>query len=144
MAYGAKYWDVSNQPLFPFGYGLSYTQFEYADMKLSSDIMTKNAPLKVSVKLTNTGDYDGEEVVQLYTRDLVGSVTRPVKELKKYEKVFLKKGESKIVDFELTVNDLRFYNHKLEYLYEEGEFIAFVGTDSTTEMKREFDVKSNK
>ncbi len=141
LAYGAKYWDVSNQPLFPFGYGLSYTQFKYSDIKLSSDIMTKNTPIKISVKLTNTGDYDGEEVVQLYTRDLVGSVTRPVKELKKYEKVFLKKGESKIVEFELTVDDLRFYNHKLEYVYEEGEFIAFVGTNSTTQMKSKFDVK---
>ena len=142
LAYGAKYWDVSNEPLFPFGYGLSYTKFDYADMKISSDIITKDSPLTVSVKLTNTGNYDGEEVVQLYTRDLVASVTRPVKELKKYKKVFLKKGESKTIDFELTVDDLRFYNNQLEYVYEEGDFVVFVGGDSTTEMQLEFELKN--
>ena len=93
------------------------------------------------MKLTNLGGYDGEEVVQLYTRDLVGSVTRPVKELKGFKKVFLKAGESKVIDFTLSVNDLRFYNSQLEYVYEPGDFHLFVGGSSDTKLKTEFTLK---
>lgn len=141
LAYGAKYWDVSNAPLYPFGYGLSYTNFTYSDMGISSSVLTKDKPLTVQVTLTNSGDYDGEEVVQLYTRDKVASVTRPVKELKKFEKVFLRVGESKDVTFHLTVDDLRFYNNKLEYVYELGDFDIFVGGNSATDMKLSFELK---
>lgn len=141
FAYGSRYWDVSNEPLYPFGYGLSYTTFAYSDLELSSKEITKDSPLKVSVKLTNLGGYDGEEVVQLYTRDLVGSVTRPVKELKGFKKVFLKAGESKVIDFTLSVNDLRFYNSQLEYVYEPGDFHLFVGGSSDTKLKTEFTLK---
>lgn len=141
FAYGSRYWDVSNEPLYPFGYGLSYTTFAYSDLELSSKEITKDSPLKVSVKLTNLGGYDGEEVVQLYTRDLVGSVTRPVKELKGFKKVFLKAGESKVIDFTLSVNDLRFYNSQLEYVYEPGDFHLFVGGSSDTNLKTEFTLK---
>lgn len=141
FAYGSRYWDVSNEPLYPFGYGLSYTTFTYSDLTLSSKEITKDSPLKVSVKLTNSGEYDGEEVVQLYTRDLVGSVTRPVKELKGFKKVFLKAGESKVIDFTLSVNDLRFYNSQLEYVYEPGDFHLFVGGSSDTKLKTEFTLK---
>lgn len=141
FAYGSRYWDVSNEPLYPFGYGLSYTTFTYSDLTLASKEITKDSPLKVSVKLTNSGGYDGEEVVQLYTRDLVGSITRPVKELKGFKKVFLKAGESKVIDFTLSVNDLRFYNSQLEYVYEPGDFHLFVGGSSDTKLKTEFTLK---
>ncbi len=141
FAYGSRYWDVSNEPLYPFGYGLSYTTFAYSDLELSSKEITKDSPLKVSVKLTNSGGYDGEEIVQLYTRDLVGSITRPVKELKGFKKVFLKAGESKIIDFILSVNDLRFYNSQLDYVYEPGDFHLFAGGSSDTNLKTEFTLK---
>ncbi|MEN9918248.1 MAG: hypothetical protein RL662_684 [Bacteroidota bacterium] len=138
LAYGSKYWDVPNSPLYPFGYGLSYTTFAYSDLQLSTNQMTAQLPLNVSVKLTNTGMYDGEEVVQLYTRDLVGSVTRPVKELKAYKKIYLKAGESTLVTFDITVNDLRFYNPSLHYVYEAGDFHLFVGGSSDAPLNAQF------
>ena len=141
FAYGSKYWDVSNDPLYPFGHGLSYTTFSYSGITLSSKEMTKDNPIKVSVKLTNTGKYDGEEVVQLYTRDLAGSVTRPVKELKGFRKVFLKAGESQNIEFMLTADDLSFYNASLEYIYEPGDFHLFVGGSSETKIKTGFVLK---
>ncbi|MBF0650718.1 glycoside hydrolase family 3 C-terminal domain-containing protein [Dysgonomonas sp. GY75] len=141
FAYGSKYWDVSNDPLYPFGHGLSYTTFSYSGITLSSKEMTEDNPIKVSVKLTNTGKYDGEEVVQLYTRDLVGSVTRPVKELKGFRKVFLKAGESQSIEFMLTADDLRFYNTNLEYICEPGDFHLFVGGSSETKIKTGFVLK---
>lgn len=136
--YGSRYWDVSNDPLYPFGYGLSYTSFKYDDLNLSSKTISQNSPLTVSVKVTNTGKYAGEEVVQLYTRDFVGSITRPVKELKGFEKIFLKAGESKIVNFTLTVDDLRFFNSKLESVYEEGDFGIYVGGSSQATLESQF------
>ncbi len=138
FAYGSHYWDVSNEPLYPFGYGLSYTTFDYSNLKISSNIISKEQPLKVTVSLSNTGKYDGEETVQLYTRDLVGSITRPVKELKGFKKVFLKTGETQSLEFSLSVDDLRFYNSDLEYVYEAGDFHLFVGGDSNTTLKAEF------
>ncbi|MDU1892608.1 MAG: beta-glucosidase BglX [Dysgonomonas sp.] len=141
FAYGSHYWDVSNDPLYPFGYGLSYTIFSYSELKLSSNEISKNNPLKVSVTLANAGEYDGEEIVQLYTRDLVGSVTRPVKELKGFKKIFLKAGESQTVEFTLSVDDLRFYNPELEYVYEPGDFHLFVGGSSDTSLKAKFSLK---
>lgn len=128
--YRSAYTDLSIYPKFPFGYGLSYTKFTYSDIKLSKPVIKAADRLTVTVTVSNKGQYDGEETVQLYIRDLVGSVVRPVKELKGFQKAFLKKGESKEVNFTLTVNDLRFYNDKLQYIYEPGDFQVYVGGSS--------------
>lgn len=137
----SNYLDVSNDPLFPFGYGLSYTTFGYKNLKLSSPSLTKDDKLAVSVDVTNTGNYDGAEVVQLYLRDMVGSVTRPVKEMKGFQKVFLKKGETKTIEFTLTEPDLRFYNSELQWVSEPGDFKVFVGTSSASTMEAAFTLK---
>lgn len=136
----SNYLDVSNDPLYPFGYGLSYTMFNYTDLKLDKQKIAANETLNVSVKLTNTGKYDGAEVVQLYIRDMVGSVTRPVKELKGFQKVFLKAGESKTVSFTLTNNDLAFYNSDLKFTSEPGDFKVFVGTNSASCLEAAFEL----
>ncbi|HLK28260.1 MAG TPA: beta-glucosidase BglX [Puia sp.] len=133
----SNYLDVSNDPVYPFGYGLSYTNFSYSDLKLSSTSLKGNQKLTATVTLTNNGSKDGKEVVQLYIRDLVGSITRPVKELKGFQKVFLKAGESKEVSFDITTNDLKFYNGDLKYDWESGDFVIMVGGNSR-------DVKSGK
>ena len=126
----SNYLDECNTPLYPFGYGLSYTQFAYNNLNVSSKNLKGNQTLKVSVELKNSGKYDGAEIVQLYIRDLVGSNTRPVKELKGFQKVFLKAGESKTVTFNVTPEDLKFYDNNLKYDWESGEFEFFVGGDS--------------
>lgn len=136
--YRSTYMDECNTPLYPFGYGLSYTTFEYKNLKLSDSILTNDGKLLVSVDVTNCGEYDGAEVVQLYVRDLVGSITRPVKELKGFQKVFLKKGDACTVNFELTEKDLRFYNNDLQFASEPGEFVVFVGTNSNNTHSRNF------
>jgi beta-glucosidase len=128
--YVSAYIDLDNDPKFPFGYGLSYTQFKYADMNLSSTNLKGNQTLKISVNISNNGRYDGEEVVQLYIRDLFGKVVRPVKELKGFQKVFIKKGETKTVSFTLTPEDLKFYDDELNFDWEGGEFDIMVGTNS--------------
>ena len=126
----SNYLDECNTPLYPFGYGLSYTQFAYNNLNVSSKNLKGNQTLKVSVELKNSGKYDGAEIVQLYIRDLVGSNTRPVKELKGFQKVFLKAGETKTVTFNITPEDLKFYDNNLKYDWESGEFEIFVGGDS--------------
>ncbi|NML57077.1 beta-glucosidase BglX [Chryseobacterium cheonjiense] len=128
--YVSAYIDLDNDPKFPFGYGLSYTQFKYADMNLSSLNLKGNQTLKIGINITNSGNYDGEEVVQLYIRDLFGKVVRPVKELKGFQKVFIKKGETKTVSFTLTPEDLKFYDDELNFDWEGGEFDIMVGTNS--------------
>lgn len=128
--YVSAYIDLDNDPKFPFGYGLSYTRFTYSDMKLNSTELKGNQALKISVNVTNSGNYDGEEVVQLYIRDLFGKVVRPVKELKGFEKVFIKKGETKTIGFTITTENLKFYDDQLNYDWEGGEFDIMVGTDS--------------
>jgi len=137
----SNYLDVSNDPLFPFGFGLSYTTFDYKNLKLSDSSLTANGQLKVSVDVTNSGNYDGAEVVQLYLRDMVGSVTRPVKELKGFQKIFLKKGETRTVEFTLTEKDLRFYNGNLKLVSEPGDFKVFVGTNSVQTLEAPFVLK---
>lgn len=127
----SNYLDVSNDPLYSFGYGLSYTTFSYGDIKLSSTTLDAKGELTASVTVTNTGKYDGAEVVQLYIRDLVGSVTRPVKELKGFEKTFIKAGESKNVSFKITPELLKFYNYNLEYVFEKGDFDVMIGGNSS-------------
>jgi len=130
--YQSNYLDVTNDPLYCFGYGLSYTTFKYFDLKLDKQKMTANGSINISVTLSNTGKYDGAEVAQLYIRDLVGSITRPVKELKGFQKVFLKAGESRILNFTLTPADLAFYNSELQFKAEPGDFKVFVGTNSAS------------
>jgi beta-glucosidase len=136
----SNYIDERNEPLFPFGYGLSYTTFNYGKISLSSPKMSREGSIKVSVQVTNSGNFDGKEVVQLYIRDLVGSITRPVKELKGFQKIALKKGETKTVTFTLSVNDLKFYNSDLKYVAENGKFEVFIGTNSDTENKEQFEL----
>jgi beta-glucosidase len=134
----SKYLDVPNDPLYPFGYGLSYTKYEYSEMKLSSREMERGDTLWVSVTVTNTGDMDGAEVVQLYTRDMVGSLTRPVKELKGFRKIPLPKGESNEVRFALTTEDLKFVGGNLAEVAEPGEFRVMTGPDSGHLMEAAF------
>ncbi|KAA2222752.1 glycoside hydrolase family 3 N-terminal domain-containing protein [Chryseobacterium sediminis] len=128
--YVSAYIDLDNDPKYPFGYGLSYTDFKYSDMVLSSTSLTGNQTLNISVTVSNTGKYDGEEVVQLYIRDLFGKVVRPVKELKGFQKVLIKKGESKKIEFKLTPEDLKFFDDNLNFDWESGEFDIMIGTDS--------------
>lgn len=126
----SNYLDVSNDPLYPFGFGLSYTQFSYSDVKLSTTSPKGNQSVTASVTVTNTGKAEGKEVVQLYLRDLVGSVTRPVQELKGFQKITLKPGESTIISFTITPETLKFYNYDLKYVWEPGEFEVMIGGNS--------------
>jgi len=128
--YKSKYLDSPNDPLFPFGFGLSYTTFEYSDITLSTNELQQDGNIRASVTVTNTGKRDGEEVVQCYVRDLVGSVTRPVKELKGFEKIFLKAGESKKVSFTITPDLLSFHRQDMTYGTEPGDFKMFIGGNS--------------
>ena len=121
--FGSNYFDVRNDPLYPFGYGLSYTTFAYSDVTLNGRT--------AQVTVTNTGNYDADEIVQLYIHDMVASITRPVKELKGFERIHLKKGESKVVKFEITDDLLKFYNSQLEYVLEPGDFEIMIGPDSS-------------
>lgn len=126
----SNYLDILNEPLYPFGFGLSYTSFSYDTMQLNKTELKGNDTLRLTVSLTNTGQYDGAEVVQLYIRDVVGSITRPVKELKGFKKVYLKAGETKTIEFEVSTNDLCFYNAQLDFDWEPGEFIVMLGGNS--------------
>jgi len=127
----SNYLDVDNDPLFPFGYGMSYSTFAYGQPALSSTVMDlANDSLTITVPVTNTGSYDADEIVQLYVRDLVGSVSRPVKELKGFSRISLKKGETRNVTFTLKPDDLKFYNQQLEYKCEPGDYEVMVGPNS--------------
>ena len=128
--YKSRYLDAPNDPLYPFGYGLSYTTFSYGKPVLSKTTIGPTETLEVQVTVQNTGAYDGEEVAQLYIRDLVGSISRPVKELKGFQKVMLKKGESKTLTFRLAPEALKFYNNDLKFAAEPGDFQVFVGGNS--------------
>ncbi|HSI78788.1 MAG TPA: beta-glucosidase BglX [Lunatimonas sp.] len=127
----SNYLDVTNEPLYPFGYGLSYTSFSYGDIKLSSEQLEGDQKLNASVELSNTGDFDGAEVVQLYIRDVVASITRPMRELKGFQKVTLKAGETKTISFEISTEDLKFYNYDIDYVWEPGEFEIMIGGNSS-------------
>ncbi len=128
--YRSKYIDLPNDPLFPFGFGLSYTKFDISAPKLSAAKLKPNQKLKIEVMVKNIGERDGEETVQLYIRDMVGSVTRPVKQLRGFQKLFLKKGESREIAMELGIEDLKFYNRAMKWTYEPGDFKVMVGPNS--------------
>jgi beta-glucosidase len=130
LNYVSAYIDLPNSPKFPFGYGLSYTRFEYGDIVLSKNSLRGSEKLNATVTVRNAGEYDGEETVQLYIRDLVGSVVRPVNELKGFKKVFLKKGAVTTVSFTISEADLKFYNNELKWISEPGDFKLFIGGDS--------------
>jgi beta-glucosidase len=135
--YVSRYLDSPNDPLFPFGYGLSYTKFNYSGL----DVSQQGELVQVEVQVANTGNRDGEEVVQLYIRDKVGSITRPVKELKGFSKVMIKKGETKTITFNLTTSDLAFYHPDLKKYWEPGEFIVYAGTNSTETISKAIKIK---
>ena len=134
----SRYRDIPNEPLYPFGYGLSYTSYDYSEVKLSSSTITKSATLKVTVNVKNTGLMDGEETVQLYIRDYAASVIRPVKELKAFKKIMIKAGETKEVSFSLTKDDLSFYDADGNSIIESGKFSVFVGPNSRDTKKADF------
>jgi beta-glucosidase len=138
----SNYLDVSNDPVYPFGFGLSYTQFSYGEIKLSKTDILPTDSLNLTIEVTNTGSRDGAEVVQLYIRDLVGSITRPVKELKGFQKINFKAGEKKTVHFTIHVKDLSFYKSDLSFGYEPGKFQVFVGGNSRDVKQAEFTLGS--
>ncbi|WP_435182405.1 beta-glucosidase BglX [Cellulophaga omnivescoria] len=137
----SNYLDVKNAPLLPFGYGLSYTSFAYENINLSKKEIEQGQDVTVSVTVKNTGNFDGEEVVQLYLRDVVRSITPPMRQLKGFKKVFLKKGESKTVELILTADDFKFYNSTLDFIAEPGDFEIFVGTNSNAQLKATLTLK---
>jgi beta-glucosidase len=130
LNYVSAYTDLRNSPQYPFGFGLSYSTFSYSDIRLDASTINRNQTLTASITLTNTGIYDGKETVQLYIRDIVASLVRPVKELKGFQQVFLKAGESKSVTFKITTNDLRFYTSNGDFIVEPGDFKLFIGSNS--------------
>ena len=140
--YKSNYIDSPNTPLYPFGHGLSYTTFEYSEINLSKKQLRESEILKASLTITNTGDYDGHEIVQLYVHDKVGSITRPVKELKGFKKIFLKIGESKTVSFDITIEDLKFFNNG-QFTIESGEFEIAISGTSNFEFNKTFNLVLN-
>ncbi|MCO7570045.1 MULTISPECIES: beta-glucosidase BglX [Pseudomonas chlororaphis group] len=138
--YTSQYFDDTTGPLFPFGYGLSYTTFSLSDMALSSTTLNKSGKLDASVTVKNTGKRDGETVVQLYIQDVAGSMIRPIKELKNFQKVMLKAGEEKSIHFTITEDDLKFYNTQLKYAAEPGDFNVQIGLDSQDVKQQSFEL----
>jgi beta-glucosidase len=139
----SSYLDVRNDPLYPFGFGLSYTTFKYSDLHLSANAMDRNGHLTASITVTNTGNYDADEIVQLYIHDVAGSISRPVKELKGFQRIHLIKGESKNVTFTILPELLKFYDYNLDYVLESGEFEVMIGPNSSNKdlHKQTFTVK---
>lgn len=140
IKFRSNYLDVNNDPVYPFGYGLSYTTFSYGPVTLSSDRMTVSERIRASVEVTNTGERPGKEVVQMYIRDVVGSSTRPVRELKGFEKIFLQPGETKTVEFVIDAELLKYYDFDMNYVAEPGEFKVFIGGDSNTKNEATFNL----
>jgi len=139
--YKSKYIDVPNDPLFPFGFGLSYTTFEYSNLQLSDTLLSNDGSLKATVQVKNTGKVKGEEVIQWYIRDLVGSVTRPVKQLKGFQKMELNPGETRTLEFTLTPEKLAFHRLDMSFGTEPGEFLVFVGGNSMDVLQKGFLLK---
>lgn len=139
--YTSKYLDAPNDPLYPFGFGLSYTTFSYSEVTTDKKEMMRGGKIRASVTVTNTGKYAGEETVQLYIRDLVGSMTRPVKELKGFRKITLAPGEKQTVIFDIDESLLAFYNHELEFRAEPGTFQVMIGGNSAQTNSATFELK---
>ncbi|MBP5740457.1 MAG: glycoside hydrolase family 3 C-terminal domain-containing protein, partial [Bacteroidales bacterium] len=140
MKFRSNYLDVDNDPVYPFGYGLSYTTFEYGPVSLSADSMKADGKIVASVEVKNTGAVAGKEVVQMYIKDVKASSSRPVRELKGFDKVLLQPGESKTVSFEIGVDALSFWNQQMEYVAEPGEFKVYIGGDSQTKNEASFEL----
>ena len=140
LGMAATHLDTHFTPLYPFGFGLSYTSFTYDNLQLSKKIIKLGESVLISADVTNTGDVSGEEVVQLYIRDLVGSVTRPVKELKGFERIHIQAKQKTTVSFEIHTDDLAFYDRKMQLTTEPGDFIVWIGGCSTTTLCAEFTV----
>ena len=143
VKFQSNYLDVRNEPLYPFGYGLSYTTFEYSDMTLSSNQMPADGSITASVTVKNTGSYDADEVVQLYICDKVGSISRPVKELKGFQRIHLKAGESQVVTFKITPDLLKFYDYNLDYVLEPGDFDIMIGPNSRDVKRGRVNLRGN-
>jgi beta-glucosidase len=139
----SNYLDISNEPLYPFGYGLSYTHFEYANLRISGESLTSRGELTVSVEVTNTGDRTGKEIVQLYIRDVIGSISRPMKELKGFEKISLAPGETQMVTFTIDEELLKFYNSDLDWVVEPGQFEVLVGPNARDLERLSFEYVGN-
>ena len=139
--YSSRYMYTPNEPLFPFGYGLSYSEFEYSDLQVLTPEVELGGEVKISVKVTNKGKYDGEDVAQLYVRDVVAETTRPMRELKGFERFSLKAGESKVITFEVPTADLAYCHRDLSFKADAGEFKVWVGADSTAELEGNFIIK---
>lgn len=138
--YKSNYLDTPNTPLYPFGYGLSYTAFKYSEIKLNKNSLRKDENIVASVDVTNTGEYDGEEIVQLYIHDVVGNVTRPVKELKGFKKVLIKKGQTLTVAFTISPSELSYYHRDMTFKFDPGDFELFIGTSSENTNKATFTI----
>ncbi|MFL5787584.1 MAG: beta-glucosidase BglX [Flavisolibacter sp.] len=136
----SDYLDIQNDPVYPFGYGLSYTNFSYSDIHMVKNTIRPGESLEASITVTNNGNFDGEETVQLYIQDVYASVSQPVEELKKFQKVFLHKGDSRTIRFRLTVDDLKFFNSDLKYIYEPGQFKIYIGPNSRDVKEASFEL----
>jgi beta-glucosidase len=141
QGYSASYVDMQNAPLFPFGYGLSYTEFEYSDLKLLTPEVEMGGVVKVSVKVTNKGKYDGDDVAQLYVHDVVAETTRPVRELKGFERLSLKAGEAKVVEFAIPTSDLAYCHSDMSWKADKGDFKVWVGADAEATLEGKFSIK---
>lgn len=141
QGYSSSYVDIQNAPLFPFGYGLSYTEFEYSDLKVLTPSVEMGGVVKVSVKVTNKGKVAGEDVAQLYVHDIVAETTRPVRELKGFERLSLKAGEAKVVTFEIPTSELAYCHTDLSWKADKGDFNVWVGADSNTPLQGKFTIK---
>jgi beta-glucosidase len=141
IKYSSKYLDIENTPLYPFGYGLSYTNYSYTNLKLNKTSFTADETIEACIEIKNTGKMDGSEIVQLYVQDLVGTSTRPLKELKRFSKISLKAGESKQICFTINKEDLMYYNANMERVLEPGKFKLFIGKNSNEVETAEFEIK---
>lgn len=139
VRYVSRYQDIPTESYYPFGYGLSYSKFEYSDLKISSNKITKDSPITVTIKVKNSSHISGKEVIQLYIRDMVGSIVRPVKELKAFKKEYFKEFEEKEIAFKITVEMLKFWNERLENKVESGKFKVFIGPNSEDTIEEEFE-----
>ena len=141
LGHSSYYLDLDAQPLFPFGYGLSYTTFEYSNLRLANKILNANDTLSISVNIKNTGQYRGAETIQVYISDLVGSVTRPVKELKAFKRIELVPNEKKIVYFRIPLSNLAFWDIEMQKSIEPGKFKIMIGNNSQSGLEAFFNVK---